>query len=215
MPFSRSKRGWKPLRRRSLSLYRLIPFLLVMGLWQSTVQAEVPYPDYSKYQARAYTRYAQECLDRLGFDASCIRMLETAVEFDPTAVEVHLQLGQYLLAAGETGRALASFAQVQRLDPSRHEVLLWMAELYARDGKPTLADEKLQQYIKFHPTDALGWTAWATLSAQQGNKAQAMARLKQAMQLGFVDFERLLQDKRWHPLAEDVKNLQATGVPKQ
>jgi len=178
--------------------------------------AEVAYPNYAQYQARAYAEFARDCLMRRGPQPECAGMLEAAITFNPSDATSQFLLGQYQFLSGDRARALASFAQVQRLKPEQHDVLLWMGELYLQDGKPGPAREKFEQYARLRPERWEGLVGQASVKALQGETAAAIALLKQAISKGYHPTPDLLAAPEWGRLKTDpglLKLLADSSAP--
>jgi Tfp pilus assembly protein PilF len=176
---------------------------LLVGI--SSARATVPYPDYGEYQAEAYERYAAECVARMGFQAECARLLESAIDFDPKRASSHHALAWYYLRSGDHARALPEFANALRLDPRLSDALKGMGDAYAAEGKLTLAEEKYQQYLHAAPKDPMAYYNLAAISALRGDDTLAIERLKSAMKNGFEDFALVDQDPRWGRLKGDER----------
>lgn len=178
-------------------------------------RAEVPYPNYGQYQAKAYAEFARDCLARRGPQPECAGMLEAAITFNPSDATSQFLLGQYQFMSGDRARALASFAQVQRLKPEQHDVLLWMGELYLQDGKPGPAQEKFEQYARQVPGRWEGWLGQASVKALRGESTAAIALLKDAISKGFQPTPALLTTPAWSRMKTDaglLKLLAESGV---
>lgn len=181
--------------------------------WTPALRAELPYPDYARYQGKAYASYARDCFTRLGPLPECASMLEAATQFNPDDADAQFLLGRYHLLHGDRSRALGCFAQVQRLAPERTEVLLWMGELYLQDGKPGPAREKFSLFSQKHATRWEGELGLASLAAQQGDKSQALSHLKLALSRGYQPSEALLQSSAWTRLKEDAEVKTMLALP--
>jgi tetratricopeptide (TPR) repeat protein len=150
-----------------------------------------------------YERYAAECISRFGLLPDCAQLLETALEFNPRRATSHLALGNFYLRSGDAARALGPLSTALSLDPSLHEALRGLGDIYCAQGKLGLAEERYQQYLKARPQDPLAYFNLASLAAQKGDTRLALVRLEEALGHGFSDPALIRQDTRWKRLLED------------
>lgn len=183
---------------------------------RSTVAtALVSYPSCESYQARSYERNAAECLARFGPAEACARLLETAIGFDPDQASSHHALGWLYYLSEDRALALAEFANALRLDPTMTDVLRAMGDIYASQGKLTLAEEKYRQYLEAVPDDPMGNYGLGAVFALRGDRDGAIEQLGQAVSKGFSNFELLNGDPKWEGMKNDpeILRLQGGAVP--
>jgi len=179
---------------------RLVLFLTLS--FPASVLATVPYPAYDAYQAQIYERHAIECMTRLGLQPSCVRLLETALEFNPNRASSHFALGTFYLRTGDASRALAELSSALRLQPDMQEAVLFQGDIHASQGKLSRAEEKYRQYVSAVPADPRGYLGLASLAAQRGDEGSAVALLQHAMDRGFTDLKVLLAQPAWKRLKD-------------
>ncbi|MCR4411274.1 MAG: tetratricopeptide repeat protein [Thermoguttaceae bacterium] len=106
-----------------------------------------------------------------------------AIALDPDDADCRVLLGRILLARKRWEEALAAAEQAMALDPEHVEALNVRAEALRGLGRTGVAEEELVSALQVDPDDAwthanLGWTA-----LENGQRAQAMERFREALRL--------------------------------
>lgn len=93
----------------------------------------------------------------------------TREEVQAQAADVYERLGGLCLKAGRIDQAVADFRQAQKTDPARGPRLSYhLAEVYAGQGKPREALERLDEYLQTQPPGVEAYELKITLQRKLG-----------------------------------------------
>ena len=143
---------------------------------------------------------------KAGDTAKLIEAYQRLTQFDPTNVQVMTRLGDLFLklgrreeaaaeydqaaqAAGQTPEAKRLFQKARELVPESHEASIGQAELLVRDGKLAEAADVLDKVTAGEPDNAQAWRLFGEVRALQGQGADALQALEQAMGFGIAESE--------------------------
>jgi Flp pilus assembly protein TadD len=92
-------------------------------------------------------------------------------------------LSQLQGASGDAAGALASSEKAVQINPNDPVAAMAYTRAIVSSGDPAKAIAKWQQWTQDHPNDAQGFTILGTLQETQGQRDQAMASYKKALQI--------------------------------
>lgn len=109
------------------------------------------------------------------------------------------------MAKGETDFEMSFFEKLVAEDPDFINALIPLAELYTRKGFHEKALELDLRISKLRPEDDIAHYNLACSLALAGRKEEALEALRQAIQLGYVDFEHMKKDPDLKTLRDDPR----------
>ena len=103
----------------------------------------------------------------------------TREEIQAQAADTCERLGRLCLKAGRTEQAVADFQQAQKIDPARAARLSYhLAEVYANQGKPREALERLDAYLQTQPPGVEAYELKISLQRKLGRDAAVLVDLE-------------------------------------
>jgi tetratricopeptide (TPR) repeat protein len=99
----------------------------------------------------------------------------TALDIDPTAVDVYLGLGRANLQSGQTQEAILALSQGLSLDDRNSELHYWLARSYQERQEPAKAIQHVQIALQLNPALLLAYDLMGDVYYRQGAYAQAIA----------------------------------------
>jgi tetratricopeptide (TPR) repeat protein len=158
------------------------------------------HPDYFPFHLNLASAYhAQGDLER------ALSHLDRVLAIHPSLGRAHEQKATYLMKAGRSAEALASFDAALRHDAGRPQTFYYAGLLEADLGHWPRAVERMERALELDPSIGPAWVVLARVRAEQGQREAAERALEQA--------ERLAPDNP--KLAETRKRVQQlrSGAP--
>jgi tetratricopeptide (TPR) repeat protein len=132
--------------------------------------------------------------------------MEDQVRTNPAALQVAFDLaGTYLNFhdAGYTDRAVQVLGSIVSSPYAQGQAILTVANIFATMQRWPLLEAALERFVKLEPANPEAWFDLAALKANLGKPAEALAPLKQALDLSA---QRLKQNPK-DPKVKDLLDL--------
>jgi predicted Zn-dependent protease len=133
---------------------------------------------------------------------------------DPAAADRLVATGVALAKAGETRAALEHFDRALRIDPEHPAALVNAGLASLLEGRPAEARDRLERYLVNDQAAVLPRVYLAHARAALDDRNGAIAALKEAVRLGFLDLDAF-SDEAFRPLRSDVRFLQLASLVAQ
>lgn len=112
-------------------------------------------------------------------EAACRR----AVSLDESDAAGHVCLGTVLLGTGNPTRAATEFDLARRLDPSRDDAFIGLAQAYEELGELDLAEETYRAAIRMRPRYWGGYSRLGTFYYDHGRHEEALEAFQEVVRL--------------------------------
>ena len=126
-----------------------------------------------KFNALRDTRYIGPAID------ACRR----AIDIAPNALEPQVELGNMLLATGQSDLAVAQMEKAVGQYPISDSANLTLAEAYAAQGRTALAERRFAQVLELGPANPLNWNRYGRFLSQSGELERGAAAFRRAISL--------------------------------
>jgi len=120
---------------------------------------------------------------QLGRPAQAVRLIERAIDSNPTVAMFHNSLGNARNALGQWNLAEASFQQAIELEPGFGEAHFNLSGVYARTGRSDLAETHARLALGLIPDNPAVPDHLASLLIQKGDFSQAVSLAQQSARL--------------------------------
>ena len=112
-----------------------------------------------------------------------LQQMEDNVRNNPTNFQAGLNLAATYFQMQQTDRAIAIFDRMVTNEQANPNVILTIAKAYVDMGNWPKVEATLEQLVKIMPESPEAWYDLAAFKASMGKTAEAMAPLKNALEL--------------------------------
>jgi len=126
---------------------------------------------------------AGEVLDEMGDKEGAVTQFRAAEKANPRAPNVHFLLAYVLWTQKRYDEALPEFKTELEIDPKNNQAMIYLGDLYVRQGQYPQAKEVLEQAARFSTSDPELYLDLGIVSMETGDNDNAVQALNKAAEI--------------------------------